>query len=164
MKIILSLTNADRYFHMPVSASAWIAWSLALIIVLTLLWVSRRVNKPLQQKNIFIFLTLLILAPLTSLFLGFRLPPGSLPPPETVLDPKGPVVMIFSAIPWLLAGGLLGPLPAALVALLSGLSLAIFETYSAFTPLQFSLLAILFSLAVMQRFVCFPVGLLHYAK
>jgi two-component system, OmpR family, phosphate regulon sensor histidine kinase PhoR len=152
MKIILSLTNADGYLQMPASASAWIGWSLAVIILLGLLWASRRVNKPLRQKKILLFIALLILAPLTSLFFGFRLPPGSLPPPEMVVDPKGPMVMILSAIPWLLAGGLLGPLPSTAIALLSGLSLAFFETHNLFTPLQISLLAVLFSLAVMQRY------------
>lgn len=152
MKIILSLMNAERYLHMPTSVSAWVGWSLAAILLLSLLWATRRVNKPLNRKNISLFVALLIMAPLTSLFIGVRLPPGPLPPPEKILDPKGPVVMIFSAIPWMLAGGLLGPLPTAVVALLSGLTLAYFETFNPFTPLLIALLAVLFSLAVLQRY------------
>jgi signal transduction histidine kinase/HAMP domain-containing protein len=152
MKIILSLITAERYLHTPTSVPAWIGWSLAVILLVSLLWATRRVNKPLRQRNILLFIVLLILGPLTSLFIGFRLPPGPLPPPERILDPKGPVAMIFSAIPWMLAGGMLGPLPAAAVALLSGLSLAYFETFNPFTPLQIALLAVIFSLAIMQRY------------
>ncbi len=155
MEIILSLINPDGRILMPTSPSAWIGWSLAGFILIGLLWTTRHINKPLNRNKSLLFIVLAILAPITSLFFGFRLPPGSLPPPEMVLDPKGPAVMILSAVPWLLAGGLLGPFPSAIISLLSSFSLAIFETHDFFTPIQIALLAVLFSLAVMQRYRTF---------
>ena len=162
MEIILSLVNPDGRILLPASPSAWIGWSLAGFILVGLLWTTRRINKPLNRNKSLLFVALAILAPITSLFFGFRLPPGSLPPPEMVLDPKGPAVMILSAVPWLLAGGLLGPFPSAVIALLSGLSLALFETHDLFTPIQIALLAVLFSLAVMQRYRSFTYRSLRY--
>jgi PAS domain S-box-containing protein len=155
MEIILSLINTDGGIPMPASMLAWIGLLLASFTLLGLLWVTRRNNKPFNQNKTLLFIALLVLAPITSLFFGFRLPPSSLPPPDKILDPMGPAVMLLSAVPWLLAGGLLGPLPSAIIALLSGYSLAYFETHNLYTPLQIALLAVLFSLIVMQRYRTF---------
>jgi signal transduction histidine kinase len=60
--------------------------------------------------------------------------------------------MVFLALPWLLAGGLLGAVPAAFLAAVSGAVFALWDTHNTFTPLEFAFLALLFSAAVHQRY------------
>jgi hypothetical protein len=90
-------------------------------------------------------LALLILAPILAAFLGSgcRVKCGLSPTPRLELSP--PALMFLSALPWVLAGGLLGLLPAVIIGAVSGMLLAVFETHSPFTPLEIAGLALLFS-------------------
>ena len=64
-----------------------------------------------------------VLAPLANLFLGVRLSSGvALPEPGIPSGPHNPALMAFSVLPWMLAGGFLGPLDALLVGALAGLT------------------------------------------
>jgi hypothetical protein len=66
------------------------------------------------SRATWIFGVLLIATPLTALFLGVEFPAGStLPVPGVPEEPAGSTMMIFSAVPWVLAGGLLGPIAGA---------------------------------------------------
>jgi len=122
-------------------------------VIGALLWYWRGYNKKWDRTKWMILLVLLSLTPITSLLLGIRLPTwNSYPPPGIALEPVGLVLMIFSAVPWVWAAGLLGPASAAGVALVSGLFLAYLGTHSIFTPLEIALLAIFFSVAVSQRY------------
>jgi PAS domain S-box-containing protein len=60
--------------------------------------------------------------------------------------------MVFAAVPWVLAAGVLGPLGGALIGALAGLFSLLFSSHSAFIPLETALMAVLFSLQVRQRF------------
>ena len=65
---------------------------------------------------------LIIATPIAALFLGLEFPTGSaLPVPGLPEEPPGSTMMVFSAVPWTLAGGLLGPFAAAALGMLSGL-------------------------------------------
>ncbi len=68
------------------------------------------------------------------------------------VEPVGPAWMIFAALPWMLAAGLLGPAPAAALGGLSGLLLALWDTRNTFTPLLYAQLAVMFSAALQQRY------------
>ncbi|MFC1995991.1 ATP-binding protein [Chloroflexota bacterium] len=136
--------------------SDWIGWLGLLMyvgVIGILLWYWRGYNKKWDRTKWIILLVLLSLTPITGLLLGIRLPTWNLyPPPGLALEPVGPVLMIFSAVPWVWAAGLLGPAPAVVVAIFSGFFLAYWDTHSIFTPLEFAILAILFSVAVSQRY------------
>jgi PAS domain S-box-containing protein len=60
--------------------------------------------------------------------------------------------MIFAALPWVLAAGLLGVSSAATLGLLSGTMLALLNTHSPFTALEYALLGIILSAAFHQRY------------
>jgi signal transduction histidine kinase len=110
----------------------------------------------LRPRNTRFWVTLGILAvfvPITALFIGLRIPSGgALPLPGIPSDRPELALMVFIALPWMLAGGLLGAIPAAVLAFISGLLLAQWDTRSPFTPLEFAFLASLFSAAVHQRY------------
>jgi len=157
MSTVLTLITKSPYFDFPqdwmgrvVAGLLWLLW-LALIVVLLRRW--RGYNKPVKRRFWGTIILLIVLTPLTSLFIGLRLPVnGGLPPPRIPVDPLGPALMIFAAIPWALAAGLFGPLPAAAIAGFSGIFLALWNTHNPFTPLELALLAVLFSMAVNQRY------------
>ena len=75
-----------------------------------------------------------------------------LPLPGVPLDPTAPALMFLSAVPWVLAGGILGPIPALLMGVFSGLMTALWETHNAFTPLIIGGLALLYSVTIRQRY------------
>lgn len=151
MSPIFTLITALRYIDPPQGLAAWLAIAVLFGVTLFLLFSWRRYNQKFTLGKWLLFFGLAILAALASLFLGFRLPAGGgLPLPGVPLQPEGPVIMIFAAVPWMLAGGLLGPLPAALLALLQGFLSAGYYTHSPFTPLELTLTAITFSAAVRQ--------------
>ncbi|MEJ5225072.1 MAG: ATP-binding protein, partial [Anaerolineales bacterium] len=61
-------------------------------------------------------------------------------------------LMLLSALPWMLAGGMFGPLAGATLAFFAGVLRYLWDTHSIFTPLELTLLAILFSVAARQRY------------
>jgi hypothetical protein len=88
---------------------------------------------------------LLALVPLTSLFIGVRLPSETrLTLPGVPAELPGAAMMLFSALPWTLGGGMLGPAGAAILGGLSGLLRGFWDTHSLFTSLEFALLGVLF--------------------
>jgi PAS domain S-box-containing protein len=80
---------------------------------------------------------------------------GILPRMSTELNP-GDVpflhLMFFTAVPWMVAGGVLGVVPSVLLAMISGLLLAYLDTNNIFTPLVLMGLAVVFSWCVRQRY------------
>jgi hypothetical protein len=68
---------------------------------------------------------------------------------------SGPALMLFSALPWMLAGGFLGPVAAAIIAFVVGVLRFLWDTHSIFTPLEYVLLSVLFSVMIRQRYRTF---------
>jgi hypothetical protein len=88
-----------------------------------------------------------------------RVPPCPCPACQT--SRRDPFMMIFSAIPWALAGGLLGPFAAAGIGMLSGLIRGIWDTHSLFTVIDLGLMGTLFAVANRQRYRTFIYRLLR---
>ena len=153
MSLILTLFNETPFFLFPDHWSGWFGLTVWLGLILYLLFLWRRYWAIEKPSSVPILVILLAAAPLTSLFLGIRLPSLSrFPLPGVTLEPGGLPLMIFSALPWVLAGGFVGPLAAVIVAGVVGLCWGFWGTHSLFTPLEVTTLAIFWSLAVQQRF------------
>ena len=157
MAFIFSLFSASPSVIVPQTwfgrLIAGVGWLLLAAIVLILLWRARHFNKPLNRNYWIIWLLLALVSPLASLFVGIKpLAWETLPLPNVPMDFSGPVITLFSFLPWMLAGGLLGPAGAASVAAIGSIFSALWNTHNLFTPLEYALLATLFSLAVMQRY------------
>lgn len=154
MPTLLFLFYNPLYLEPPNGLVGWLGWLslFGLVILLQHRWWGY--HKAWNRKKWGILALLIALVPLTSLVLpGIRFSPGEiLPPPMLPKDPAVPALMIFAAVPWVLAGGLLGPGPAAALAVLSGLLLALFDTHNPFLPLELAFFATLFSAAVHQPY------------
>jgi signal transduction histidine kinase/HAMP domain-containing protein len=158
----LTLLTQPISLKLPPDWIGWVGLFAFLASILVLLWQWRGFNKPWQNSSWGILFILALLTPITSLFLSFRLPGGNaLPPPGTYIDPGGPAVILLAALPWLAAAGLLGPLPASILAALSGILLALWETHNPFTPFELALLAAIVGAALQQRYRTFAYRLLR---
>lgn len=153
MELFFSLISSSPYIALPQDWLGWAGWLLTLAVFLYLNFRWRSYNKPLKEQRAFLLLVLSIAAVVTTLFIGFRLPADSaLPPPGVPYEPRGPSVMVFSAIPVVLAAGFLGPASASFIALLSGVLISLWDTHNLFTPIELGLIAVIFAAAVNQRY------------
>lgn len=162
MEPIFSLFQGMLLSPLWPTLMGWLWW-LVLLSLLGGLLSSWRVYQPVWDFRAWgLVLVLSVFAVFATNFFGLRLPAGdALPPPGIPQEPRGPTLMFLSALPWMLAGGLLGPLAAALVGFASGLVRFGLDTQSIFTPLETAILATLFSVAVRQRFRTWPYRLLR---
>lgn len=147
------LDGQSVYLDIPQSWAEWLGLFALTLILLILAWRWRRYRASFTGKQWALLVGLLLLAPLAALFFGLRFPEELTPPvPGRPATPMAPVVMLLAALPWMLAGGFLGAIPAAGVGIVTGLFTAFWLTHSAFTPLEIALLAVLFAAAVRQHY------------
>src|SRR5215211_5494187 len=121
MQFLRTLLDNLAYLN-PIPLAGWLVWlGLAGLLGIALFnW--RKYHVEWNARLTWIFVALLLVTPIAALFFGLEFSTGStLPVPGIPEEPAGSTMMIFSAIPWLLAGGLLGPLAAAALGVLSGL-------------------------------------------
>ena len=167
MSILPTLLTLDSNIYFPQSIAGRlitvVAWVLFLVVILLLLRQWRSYNARLTPRSWWILALLAFLVPLTSLFIGLSLPASdAFSPPDVPLEPTDLALMIFACVPWVLASGMFGPLPGAILAAFSGLLLAIWNTHNPFTPLELALMAVLFGAAVRQRYRTRPFRLLRH--
>ncbi len=153
MSIEITLLSRTLYLEPPHGPEGWIGWLVFLLVSLFLFYHWRGYQRSWKRTQWITLVLLALLVPLATLFLALRLPEGgALPFPGKPVEPTGPALVIFAAVPSFLAAGLLGPWPAALLGLVSGLLLSLGDTHTAFTPLEMALLALLFSAMTNQRY------------
>jgi PAS domain S-box-containing protein len=153
MELIFSLINEAPTLFRPSDLLGWLGWICLLGGIVFILLRCQKYQRRFKPNQWVLFGVLFVFVPLTSLFVGVRLPAGgALPLPGVALEPVGPTLMIFAALPFVLAAGLLGPIPAIVLGVISGVFLAYWNTHSIFTPLEMALLALLFSAAFGQNY------------
>ena len=161
MQFLATLFDNHAYLN-PLSLAGWMVWlGLAgLLVVLLLSW--RRYQPAWTRQHWGILVALIVATPLTALFFGIKLTTGSaLPMPGMPVEPPGSTMMILSAVPWTLAGGLLGPFAAAGIGMLSGLVQGLWDTHSYFSMVELGLMAAMFAVASRQRYRTTVFGLLR---
>src|SRR5688500_15335088 len=161
MQFLATLLTRLAYLN-PIPIAGWMVL-LGLAGVLALALQTWRKYQPNWNLRSWLILAALIVAtPIATLFFGLEFSTGSaLPVPGLPDEPPGSIMMIFSAIPWTMAGGLLGPFPAAGLGMLSGLLRGIWDTHSLFTSIDLGLMGILFAVANRQRYRTFIYRLLR---
>lgn len=160
MRFLPSLTSLSMYLDFP-TLMGGVAWFVLLgWLAYTLLrWKEPQAKWTGASWGTFISLFFLTFA--ASLLIGFRLiSPNGLPIPNLPAEP-GAAMMLFSAIPWTLAGGLLGPVGAAILGIFAGLLRGAYETYNLFTMLEMGFIAAWFSMSVRQRYRTHLYGILR---
>ena len=153
MSFIFTLLSSMAFPSMPTPVG-WVVWLCLLGVLVYSLYYWRTLQPAWKGSSWGIFIVLLVLTPITSLFIGLRFSNGSalpIPGVPSTLSP-GSALMIFSAIPWILAGGFLGPIGAAVVGLLAGALRGAWDSFQFFTALEYALLGVLFSVNVHQNF------------
>ncbi|MEX1248562.1 MAG: ATP-binding protein [Anaerolineales bacterium] len=137
----------------PQGLAGWVVWVLLAGLVAWLLWRLPHPKMPWTRKEWGWLLAFALLTPISIVLITLRLPAaGSLPIPALGSPPMGSLIPILAAIPWVLALGLLGPLPGVALAILSGGLLALWDTRSPFTPIEYALVAALFAAALAQPY------------
>ena len=153
MSIIFSIFTGKPFFILPDGFLGWLGFLTILGIIGWLLFKWRGYSRLWSNNQWGLFIALLILAPLASSFIGVVIPvPDAIPVPKFTLELTSLPLMVFSALPWILAGGLIGPLAAASIALVSGLIVGYWGTHSFIIPLELAILGIIFSVTSQQKY------------
>lgn len=152
MQFLRTLLDNLAYLN-PIPLAGWLVWlGLAGLLGIALFnW--RKYHTEWNARATWIFVILTLATPFAALFFGLEFSTGStLPVPGLPEEPAGSTMMIFSAIPWILAGGLLGPIAAAGLGILSGLLRGVWDTHTLFTALDLGLMGVMFAVASRQRY------------
>jgi two-component system phosphate regulon sensor histidine kinase PhoR len=137
----------------PLGTAGWIAWFAFVAVAAWLLWRLRAHQTALGRQQLAWLAGLAILSPILILLFAVRLPAdGALPIPALGPPALGLLMPVFIALPWVIGVIVLGPLPGAALAAWAGLLLAVWDTRSFFTPIEFAILAALFAAGVTQNY------------
>ncbi|PWB77514.1 MAG: hypothetical protein C3F07_01965 [Anaerolineales bacterium] len=152
MQFLATLLTRLAYVN-PIPLAGWLVWlGLAGLLGVALSnWRKYQTGWDARTRGTFgiLFIATLIGA----LFIGFEFSTVStMPVPGLPEEPPGSIVMIFSAVPWILAGGFLGPVPAAVLGMVSGALRGVWDTHSLFTVLDFGLMGAFFAVFMRQRY------------
>ena len=161
---IFKILDERPYIDLP---SEWVGWLGWLFFLGVLIWAIWRWQEPQtsQQSGWKWLLTavLAILVPVVTLVFGIALNiETAMPIPGLPVEMNAPILVLFSAVPWVLAGGMVGLLPAVVIGLFCGIMLSVWGTHSIFTPLEVAGLAYIYSLFVRQRFRTHFFGLMRH--
>jgi signal transduction histidine kinase/HAMP domain-containing protein len=147
--------------RIPLHAVGYVMLIIELGLGLSLLWFTggfRRIKPRLEW--IFkqpAFLLLLAAAPLASrLFILEFSTPAALVPPGVPAEVQGPSFSIFGALPWFLAAGMFGELPAMLIAFVGGIFTAAWGTHSLLTPFHYVIQAGAIAWLIRQNYAEIP--------
>ncbi|MEK6750857.1 MAG: ATP-binding protein [Chloroflexota bacterium] len=152
MEFIFTLL-AGIAFPAPPTLAGWFVWTCLLGVAAYALFHWRVYQPAWKRREWGLFVVFFILIPATTLFIGLRLTSASARPlPGVPADAPGSALMVFSAIPWLLGGGLLGPVGAAVLGAFAGLLRGAWDTYSLFSILELALIGTFFAANMRQRY------------
>ncbi|MHC1784485.1 MAG: sensor histidine kinase [Anaerolineaceae bacterium] len=147
MTYFASLFSNSAYIDLPQQPAGWIGF--LLLTALLVRGLSIAPDAPLKllslKGGLLALLTLTI--PLTSLSFGIQ--------PDLLVtgagDDYGTVILVMSAIPWVIAADLLGELPSVMLAVVSGAFFAFWGRHSLLTPIEIGLAALIFNLILRQK-------------
>ncbi|MBI5824053.1 MAG: HAMP domain-containing protein [Chloroflexi bacterium] len=152
MEFIFTLL-AGIAFPAPPTLAGWFVWACLLGVTVYALFYWRVYQPAWKRREWGLFVVFFILIPAATLFIGLRLTSASARPlPGVPADAPGSALMVFSAIPWLLGGGLLGPFGAAALGAFAGLLRGAWDTYSLFSVLELAFMGMWFSVNMRQRY------------
>ena len=160
MRFIATLLGNLAYLN-PIPFTGWLVWlGFGGLLAFSLIsW--RNYQLEWNRRARWIVSALILLTPVTALFFGLEFSGSTLPVPGLPEEPPGSAIMMFSALPWTLAGGLLGPFAGAGLGMLSGLVRGVWDTHSFFSILDLGMMGAIFSFSTRQRYRTFFFRLLR---
>lgn len=163
MRFIDQIFNAPGYFDLPQGIYGWLVFVLMIILNLYLAVRWRQLNQPMNRMRMLILVALAFSTVVTSLVIGMHIPTAdNMPVPGKTLLTSGATLMFFSALPWCLAAGFLGPLWTGALAGFSGLLIGYFDHHNLFLALVYFLLGMIFSFLIRQHYRTLPYRLLRH--
>ena len=149
--IRLFLFDSTPFFDTPYQLIGWVGW---FIMATLILWMVRQnLDRSVEKPSWKLFLILAAITILFSAFIGIDLPiKNVVPAPNVPAGNAVPTVMLFSMLPIMLAGGMLGAWPAALFGFISGIISALWNTHSVFTPLETTAISVILALSLRQEY------------
>lgn len=152
MQFVATLLNQLAYFE-TASFAGWLVWFGMAGLFAVSLYNWRNYHRKLTQRERWILFTLAVFTPIATLFIGLDFQSGaSLPAPGIPAEAPGSTAMLFSALPWTLAGGLLGPYAGAAVGIFSGLLRGVWDTHSVFSAVEFGIMGAVFAVSTRQNY------------
>ena len=153
MEFVVTILNSNPKINFqfgPINLAIYLFLIGAIVFTIVKTWNKKLINWR-EKSSLFIGLVLLI--PICSLFLAIKLPDDNLLPiPGVPLEPSSPIILLFSAIPWLIAGGVFGIGQSVLFAFIIGTLIAFFGTHNINTIFEVSGLAFLISYLIRQNY------------
>jgi two-component system phosphate regulon sensor histidine kinase PhoR len=135
------------------SAQAWFLVVAYTLILVAILWASRRGWRKVTGARLLLFVAFVPAAALSEQVLLLRFePPYLLPPPGLPEVPAGPAIPLLGGVLILLSGAWLGVGPAVVVGLASGLARAGWGSYRLSQPFELALLAALAAYLLRQHY------------
>ncbi len=161
MSFIGTLFSSLPYLNWP-TPFGWLVWSCILGTTVWLRFKWLHYQPPWKGRSWLVLTGLFVLVPLTSLFIGIRLNTDAvMPMPGVPTESPGAALMVFSALPWMLGGGILGPTAGFILGAFAGLLRAPWDTHTLFTSIELALMGMIFSAAVRQRYRTFSYRVLR---
>ncbi|OQY89995.1 MAG: hypothetical protein B6D38_05355 [Anaerolineae bacterium UTCFX1] len=152
MQFVATLLNQPAYFE-TVSLAGWLTWIGLGGLLAYVLLNGRGYHPKWNARSRRFFFALLVLAPFATLFLGLEFQArASLSAPGIPAETPRTTMMLFSALPWTLAGGLLGPYAGAVAGIVVGFLRGAWDTHSIFSILEFGVLGALFAVSIRQNY------------
>lgn len=132
--------------------AGWLVWLslLGLLVYAEVRWREYHFTWGNRAWGIFFFLLTLTL--FTSILILRPFSASARPLPGLPANAPGTALVVLFAIPWLVGGGLLGPIGAAVLGAFAGFLRGALDTYSIFSILEFALMGAWFSANVRQRY------------
>ncbi len=153
MDFTLNFTQYSPRLAIPNNIFAWLLW-VALLICLSIFVVRSGKSNSLSSRQWALFLAMGILTPLSILLIGNKIPLFEIPRFTGGFTPENTttVVLFLASIPYILAAGFLGMVPAVILGFFSGVFSSLWITHSIFTPLEIAGLAAFFSFFIRQNY------------
>jgi two-component system phosphate regulon sensor histidine kinase PhoR len=147
MTYFASLFSNSAFIDLPQQPAGWIGFILLSALLVRGLSITSDVPFKLLTLKGGLLALLTFTIPLTSLSFGIQ--------PDLLVtglgDDYSTVILVMSALPWVIAADLLGVLPSVMLAVVSGAFFAFWGTHSLFTPVETGLAALIFNLILHQK-------------
>ncbi len=141
--------NPPFFIDFSQDALAWLVWLCLLLGLFIWGYSAREPGQKFTRRDLVWLAILSVMILITTAFGGVELNSDVIN--GITSEGEGfsvPTLMFFAALPWMLAAGFVGTLPAMALALASGFLFAFLDTHNIFTPLIFTSMALIFSLSI----------------